>query len=276
MKLNYLHDNLGASKKRKRKGRGIGSGRGKTAGRGVKGQKSRSGVSINGFEGGQNPIYRRLPKRGMVGRNHVVLKDAVAAISVDKIAEAIALGKIDPKQIVDAQLLEELHWLRAHEFFKLIGCRTGKHIDRLRDISICFDRCTAGAKRTLEDNGAIVLKAPKKVRIKKFCEDIPFKYGDIELGTIKLEFELADHRLSYALSAAHLYERDDINLRNIELLFFDENRNFPSFRIGLSDVFETPDRRIRNAINVESTSDTIILYELYFNNSCLLMGQLGI
>jgi len=64
MKINQLTSTLTSNKKRKRKGRGAGSGLGKTAGRGVKGQKSRSGVSINGFEGGQMPIYRRLPKRG--------------------------------------------------------------------------------------------------------------------------------------------------------------------------------------------------------------------
>ena len=64
MKLNDLRDNEGATHSRKRLGRGIGSGSGKTAGRGVKGQKARSGVAINGFEGGQMPLYRRLPKRG--------------------------------------------------------------------------------------------------------------------------------------------------------------------------------------------------------------------
>ena len=64
MRINELNSTLTSNKKRKRRGRGAGSGLGKTAGRGVKGQKSRSGVSINGFEGGQMPIYRRLPKRG--------------------------------------------------------------------------------------------------------------------------------------------------------------------------------------------------------------------
>ena len=64
MKINQIPSNLTSSSKRKRRGRGSGSGLGKTAGRGVKGQKSRSGVSINGFEGGQMPLYRRLPKRG--------------------------------------------------------------------------------------------------------------------------------------------------------------------------------------------------------------------
>ena len=68
MKLNELRDNEGAVKKKKRVARGVGSGKGKTAGRGIKGQKSRSGVSINGYEGGQMPLYQRLPKRGSTSR----------------------------------------------------------------------------------------------------------------------------------------------------------------------------------------------------------------
>ena len=69
MRLNELHDNPGANKTKKRIGRGPGSGKGKTSGRGVKGQKSRSGVSIKAFEGGQMPLYRRLPKRGFKNKN---------------------------------------------------------------------------------------------------------------------------------------------------------------------------------------------------------------
>ena len=75
MKLNEIRDNEGARKSRKRVARGIGSGSGKTGGRGVKGQKSRSGVAVNGFEGGQMPIYRRLPKRGF--NNHFAKEYAV-------------------------------------------------------------------------------------------------------------------------------------------------------------------------------------------------------
>ena len=69
MKLNELHDNEGAARKKKRVARGPGSGKGKTAGRGIKGQKSRSGVALNGYEGGQMPLYRRLPKRGFTKPN---------------------------------------------------------------------------------------------------------------------------------------------------------------------------------------------------------------
>lgn len=101
MKLNELKNNPGATKDRIRVGRGIGSGKGKTGGRGVKGQKSRSGVSINGFEGGQMPIYRRLPKRGF--KNPFAQNFAV--VNLDTIQKAIDAGKLDAASIdVDALL----------------------------------------------------------------------------------------------------------------------------------------------------------------------------
>jgi large subunit ribosomal protein L15 len=102
MKLNELSDNPGAVKTRKRVGRGIGSGKGKTAGRGVKGQKSRTGVAIKGFEGGQMPLHRRLPKRGF---NNVFRKD-FAEVSLDRIAEAIEAGKLDAGQPISAETLK--------------------------------------------------------------------------------------------------------------------------------------------------------------------------
>jgi large subunit ribosomal protein L15 len=91
MKLHELHDNPGATKKRKRVGRGPGSGTGKMGGRGIKGQSSRSGVAINGFEGGQMPIYRRLPKRGFTPPN----QKHYAAVNLDGIQKFIDEGRID-------------------------------------------------------------------------------------------------------------------------------------------------------------------------------------
>ena len=90
MKLNELKDNRGATKDRIRVGRGIGSGKGKTCGRGQKGQKSRSGVAVNGFEGGQMPIYRRLPKRGF--KNPFAKEFAV--VNLDTLQTAIDAGKL--------------------------------------------------------------------------------------------------------------------------------------------------------------------------------------
>jgi len=99
MKLNELKNNPGATKDRIRVGRGIGSGKGKTAGRGQKGQKSRSGVSINGFEGGQMPIYRRLPKRGF--KNPFALHYAV--VNLDTVQKAVDAGKLDAAAVdIDA------------------------------------------------------------------------------------------------------------------------------------------------------------------------------
>nr|WP_295462992.1 50S ribosomal protein L15 [Mesorhizobium sp.] len=101
MKLNELRDNEGATHSRKRLGRGIGSGTGKTGGRGVKGQKARSGVAINGFEGGQMPLYRRLPKRGF---NNIHAKSFVT-VSLAKIQAAIDAKKLDGKATIDAAAL---------------------------------------------------------------------------------------------------------------------------------------------------------------------------
>lgn len=101
MKLNELRDNEGARKSRIRVGRGIGSGKGKTGGRGVKGQKSRSGVSIHGFEGGQMPIYRRLPKRGF--KNPFVKTFAV--VNLDSIQKAIDAGKLNANEINKESLM---------------------------------------------------------------------------------------------------------------------------------------------------------------------------
>ena len=91
MKLNELHDNPGATKARKRVGRGPGSGIGKTGGRGIKGQKSRSGVALNAYEGGQMPLYRRLPKRGFTKPNRL----SFAVINLGNLQAFIDAGKLD-------------------------------------------------------------------------------------------------------------------------------------------------------------------------------------
>lgn len=101
MRLNELRDNAGATKLRTRVGRGIGSGKGKTGGRGVKGQKSRSGVAIKGFEGGQMPLHMRLPKRGFNKPN----RKAWAEVNLGRLQKAIDAGKIDAKKPIDAEVL---------------------------------------------------------------------------------------------------------------------------------------------------------------------------
>lgn len=111
MKLNEIKDNEGSTKNRKRVGRGIGSGSGKTGGRGVKGQKARSGVAINGFEGGQMPIYRRLPKRGFT---NIFASDFVI-VSLDRVQKAIDAGKLDAKATVDAAALKAAGVIRREK-----------------------------------------------------------------------------------------------------------------------------------------------------------------
>lgn len=101
MKLNELRDNDGARKERMRVGRGIGSGKGKTAGSGHKGQKARSGVAINGFEGGQMPIYRRLPKRGFTSLN----KKDFQVLNIGRLQKAIDAKKLDAKKPITIETL---------------------------------------------------------------------------------------------------------------------------------------------------------------------------
>ena len=102
MKLNEISDNKGARKSRMRVGRGIGSGKGKTAGRGQKGAKARSGVSINGFEGGQMPLHMRIPKRGF---NNIFAKD-FAEVNLGLVQKFIDAGKLDIKAVIDHAALK--------------------------------------------------------------------------------------------------------------------------------------------------------------------------
>jgi large subunit ribosomal protein L15 len=118
MKLNDLRDNDGATRSKKRLGRGIGSGSGKTAGRGVKGQKARSGVAVNGFEGGQMPLYRRLPKRGF---KNIFAKD-FNIVSLARIQAAIDAKKLDAKETVTVESLVKAGVIRrAKDGVRLLG-----------------------------------------------------------------------------------------------------------------------------------------------------------
>lgn len=103
MKLNELSDNPKARKARRRLGRGIGSGRGKTSGHGHKGQNARSGVALHGFEGGQMPLHRRLPKRGFKNP----LRKRYVALNLGRLQAAIDAGKLDPGRPIDAAVLED-------------------------------------------------------------------------------------------------------------------------------------------------------------------------
>ena len=118
MDLNQLADHAAARKKRMRVGRGIGSGKGKTSGRGFNGQKSRSGVAIKGFEGGQMPLSRRLPKRGF---NNIFAKD-FNEVALGRVQMAIDAGKLDAAQTVDAASLKDAGVIRRiRDGVRLLG-----------------------------------------------------------------------------------------------------------------------------------------------------------
>lgn len=118
MELNEIADNQGARKNRIRVGRGMGSGKGKTCGRGVKGQKSRSGVAINGFEGGQMPIHRRLPKRGFKNHSRVEF----AEVNLRDLQRAIDAGKLDAKKEINREALVAAGLVKSREVrIKLLG-----------------------------------------------------------------------------------------------------------------------------------------------------------
>lgn len=146
MKLNEIKDNDGAIKTRKRVGRGIGSGKGKTAGRGVKGQKSRSGVALNGFEGGQMPIYRRLPKRGFTNAK---FSKNYNIVSLGRIQAAIDAKKLDPKAVVDAEALIKAGVIRR----KKDGVRILADGDIKDKINVSVAGISRAAKEKLDKAG---------------------------------------------------------------------------------------------------------------------------
>jgi large subunit ribosomal protein L15 len=118
MKLTDIRDNDGATKNRMRVGRGIGSGKGKTGGRGVKGQKARSGVAIKGFEGGQMPLHRRLPKRGFTPPNARVLNE----VNLGRIQEAVAAGRLEAGSTVTNESLIAAGVIsKARDGVKILG-----------------------------------------------------------------------------------------------------------------------------------------------------------
>ncbi len=118
MQLNQLQDNIGAKKARTRVGRGIGSGKGKTAGRGHKGQKSRSGVAIKGFEGGQMPFYRRVPKRGF----NNIFRVHKAIVNLGRLQSAIDAGKLDVSKPVTMDKMAQAGLVRASDVaVRLLG-----------------------------------------------------------------------------------------------------------------------------------------------------------
>ena len=148
MKLNEIRDNKGARKSRVRVGRGIGSGLGKTAGRGQKGQKSRSGVSVFGFEGGQMPLHMRIPKRGF---NNIFAKD-YAEVNVGAVQKALDAGRLEAKGVIDHDALKAAGLARGgKDGVRLLG--KGELKSKL---SFRVAGVSAGARQAIEGAGGSV------------------------------------------------------------------------------------------------------------------------
>ncbi len=153
MKLNELHDNPGATKSRKRVARGPGSGKGKTAGRGIKGQKSRSGVAINAYEGGQMPLYMRLPKRGFTKPN----RKQFAVINLGLLQKFVDAGKIDAAQAVTEDSLVASGLVRR----RLDGVRLLAKGEVTAALRIEITGASAAAVAAVEKaGGAVTLSSP--------------------------------------------------------------------------------------------------------------------
>jgi large subunit ribosomal protein L15 len=167
MQLNELKDTAGASKAPKRVGRGVGSGLGKTAGRGHKGQKSRSGVAIKGFEGGQNPIHMRLPKRGF----NNVLRLKFAEFNLDQLQTAIDLGRLDVAKTIDAKALVAAGVVRrAHDGVRLLGRGALKS-----KVTLDLAGASASAVKAVEAAGGTISVPPRAK--KSEAEEAPAKKG---------------------------------------------------------------------------------------------------
>jgi large subunit ribosomal protein L15 len=147
MKLNELRDNPGSRLKSKRLGRGIGSGKGKTSGKGVKGQKAREGVALNGFEGGQLPIYRRLPKRGF----NNIFRKAYAPVNLGALERALESGKLTSPITEDT--LKAAGLVRGG---KIVGVRLLANGEITRAIEITVSGASAAAIAAVEAAGGTV------------------------------------------------------------------------------------------------------------------------
>ena len=149
MNLNELRDRPGARLKSKRLGRGIGSGKGKTSGKGVKGQKAREGVAINGFEGGQMPLYRRLPKRGF----HNLFRKVYAPVNLGALEKAIEAGRIDAAQPITEASLRAAGLVRGA---KIAGVRLLATGAITRAVNITVAGASAAAVAAVQGAGGTV------------------------------------------------------------------------------------------------------------------------
>ena len=154
MELNEIRDNPGAHPKSKRLGRGIGSGKGKTSGKGVKGQKAREGVALNGFEGGQLPIYRRLPKRGFKNK----FRTEYAPINVGAIEQALRAGKLSANEAITEAALATAGLVRLG---KVAGVRLLAKGEISQAVRVTVSGASAAAVAAVERAGGTVTTTSK-------------------------------------------------------------------------------------------------------------------
>lgn len=149
MRLNELRDNEGARYRKKRLGRGIGSGKGKTSGKGVKGQKAREGVSLNGFEGGQLPIYRRLPKRGFKN----IFRKVYAPVNLGAVEQALADGKLENGVTITEEALKKAGLVGTGKY---AGVRILGEGELTKGVSFEVSGVSASAKAAIEKVGGSI------------------------------------------------------------------------------------------------------------------------
>ena len=154
MRLNNISDNKGSTKARKRIGRGIGSGTGKTSGKGHKGQKARSGVAIKGFEGGQMPIHRRLPKRGFTNINKVNFVE----LNLDRLQKLIDGKQIDPNEIINQKTFVELGLVKSNK----VGIKLLAKGDIKNKINIEVSAFSKSARENIEKIGGSIIVLDEK------------------------------------------------------------------------------------------------------------------
>ena len=202
MKLNQIKDNVGSRRSVIRVGRGQGSGKGKTCGSGMKGQKSRSGVAIKGFEGGQMPLYRRLPKHGFTN----IFAKKYQEVTIARLQQAIDAGKIDPKKEITAETFKASGVVRRlHDGVRLLGGGELK-----AKITVHVIGATKGAMAAVEKAGGKVVvavqlrskdaeakatktmakKAASKAKASKKSEDISDEEPDLKKAQSKPEVEI--------------------------------------------------------------------------------------
>lgn len=269
--LSNLSDVPGATHKSKRKGRGPGSGKGKTAGRGMKGQKSRSGFSSSGSEGGQTPLYRRLPKRGMSGS--VIKKEAISTICLSKIIQGVEQGWIRPDQLIDREYLEEKRWIKPKHAIKMIGSRnTPENSASLKTI-VDVDYITEGAKREILALGGKVWSCSFRKPRFSLKDILPINIKGRHLADFNLFAKVGLSEISFRFSLSWVsksnYPPTQIVVRCYEL-----HDLFDPFDFKLDDILNNGNV-LKNMVKIDTLDqEVIIVYSVFRSGKEIILGRL--